>query len=81
MDRDEPTGEWEERHYVARPGSREVLVDTGRCRVERHPVHGVVIKGGLEGITINDEPFMVPIRDTDSANEDALIAAVTAERD
>ena len=74
MDRGEQAGEWAERNYVVGLGSREVLVDTGLCRVERHPVHGVVIKGGLEGIMINDEAFMVPIRDTDNAGEEGTIA-------
>jgi hypothetical protein len=59
------------RYYVANPDSGEVLVDTGHCRVQRHATFGVVISGGLECITLNDHVVMVPIRDSDIAEDGA----------
>ena len=39
---------------------REVLVDTGRCRVERHPVLGVVITGALTATELDGRGVIVP---------------------
>jgi hypothetical protein len=46
----------------ARPRAREVILDTGRCRVERHPIHGVVIIGELSGAEVDGRAAFVPAK-------------------
>jgi hypothetical protein len=51
VDKNEPTED-----------GNEVLVDTGRCRVERHPVLGVVITGDLTSIELDGRGVIIPAR-------------------
>ncbi|GAA0730068.1 hypothetical protein Drose_33385 [Dactylosporangium roseum] len=39
-----------------------LLIDTGKCRVETHPQHGVVITGLLVAKVVDGRTVMVPSR-------------------
>jgi hypothetical protein len=39
-----------------------VIIDTGRCRAERHPVYGVILIGAITSVEIDGQAVIVPAR-------------------
>jgi hypothetical protein len=50
-----------ERENVERH-KRHVIVDTGMCRIETDPEHGVIIRGGVTTAIVDGESVLVPHR-------------------
>lgn len=40
----------------------ELLMDTGGCQVQTHPVHGIVMRGAIERVEEDGELLWVPVR-------------------
>jgi hypothetical protein len=39
-----------------------VIIDTGRCRAELHPVYGVILIGTITSVEIDGQAVFIPAR-------------------
>jgi hypothetical protein len=39
-----------------------VIIDTGRCRAELHPIYGVILIGAITSVEHNGQAVIIPAR-------------------